>query len=75
MEALQLSLFHHPPSLCSLQPSERQRPEDLRLAEFALHLLKTSGKLWTTGCVEVTTVLGTCTLDDLRVGVDRVTSR
>lgn len=62
-------------SLCSSQPSEQQRSEKLRLAEFALHLLKTSGKLWTTGCVEVTTVLGTCTLDDLRAAMNRVTSR
>lgn len=63
------------PYLCSFQPSEHQHQQNLTLAEFALHLLKTSGKLWTNGCMEVTTVLSTCTLDDLRAGMNRVTSR
>ncbi|XP_029702157.1 vacuolar protein sorting-associated protein 13C isoform X2 [Takifugu rubripes] len=71
IESLSLVLYGNDPK----QPSEHQHQQNLRLAEFALHLLKTSGKLWTNGCVEVTTVLSTCTLDDLRAGMNRVTSR
>lgn len=58
-----------------LQPSEQQHPEELQLGEFALRLLKTSGKIWASGRLEVTTVLTACTLDDLRTGLERVTSR
>ncbi|XP_078029066.1 intermembrane lipid transfer protein VPS13C isoform X7 [Epinephelus lanceolatus] len=57
------------------QPSDLQHQENLRLGEFALHLLKASGRIWTNGSMEVTTVLGACTLDDLRTGMERVTSR
>lgn len=58
-----------------LQPSEHQHPEELQLGEFALRLLKISGKIWASGRLEVTTVLTACTLDDLRTGLARVTSR
>uniref|UniRef100_A0A8P4GHH0 Vacuolar protein sorting-associated protein 13C n=1 Tax=Dicentrarchus labrax TaxID=13489 RepID=A0A8P4GHH0_DICLA len=60
---------------CSLQPPDLQHQENLRLGEFTLHQLKTSGKILTNGSMEVTTVLTTCTLDDLRTGMERVTSR
>lgn len=60
---------------CSFQPSGLQHQESLRLGELALHLLKTSGKILTSGSLEVNTVLTACTLDDLRTGMDRVTSR
>uniref|UniRef100_A0A8C4NUD4 Vacuolar protein sorting-associated protein 13C n=1 Tax=Dicentrarchus labrax TaxID=13489 RepID=A0A8C4NUD4_DICLA len=53
----------------------KQHQENLRLGEFTLHQLKTSGKILTNGSMEVTTVLTTCTLDDLRTGMERVTSR
>uniref|UniRef100_A0A4W6CNT0 Vacuolar protein sorting 13 homolog C n=1 Tax=Lates calcarifer TaxID=8187 RepID=A0A4W6CNT0_LATCA len=48
---------------------------NLRLGEFSLHLLKTSGKIQASGNIEVNTVLTACTLDDLRTGMERVTSR
>ncbi|KAM7405560.1 hypothetical protein PAMP_000001 [Pampus punctatissimus] len=57
------------------QPSSLQHQESLRLGELALHLLKTSGKILTSGSLEVNTVLTACTLDDLRTGMERVTSR
>lgn len=58
-----------------LQPPDQPHEENLRLGEFALHLLNTSGKIWTNGSMEITTVLTACTLDDLRMGMERVTSR
>lgn len=58
-----------------LQPLELQHQEECRLGEFALRLLKTSGKLWASGRLEVNTILRACTLDDLRTGMERVTSR
>uniref|UniRef100_A0A3Q3D817 Vacuolar protein sorting 13 homolog C n=1 Tax=Hippocampus comes TaxID=109280 RepID=A0A3Q3D817_HIPCM len=48
--------------------------ENSRLGEFALHLLKASGKLWNNGSMEFGTILTNCTLDDQRSGMDRVTS-
>lgn len=62
--------------LSSLQPSGLgRRQESLRLGELALHLMKASGKMLSDGSVEVSTVLTACTLDDLRTGMQRVTSR
>nr|XP_046254686.1 vacuolar protein sorting-associated protein 13C isoform X2 [Scatophagus argus] len=71
IESLGLVLYSNNPK----QPSDLQHQENLRLGEFALHLLKTSGKILTNGSMEVTTVLNACTLDDLRTGLQRVTSR
>ncbi|XP_030582249.1 vacuolar protein sorting-associated protein 13C isoform X2 [Archocentrus centrarchus] len=70
IESLGLVLYLNPK-----QPSDLQHQQDLRLGEFALHLLKTSGKILTNGSMEVNTVLTACTLDDLRIGMERVTSR
>uniref|UniRef100_A0A8C3A3N4 Vacuolar protein sorting 13 homolog C n=1 Tax=Cyclopterus lumpus TaxID=8103 RepID=A0A8C3A3N4_CYCLU len=66
IESLGLVLYRNDP---------KQRQQNLRLGEFALHLLKASGKLLSNGSMEVTTVLSACTLDDLRTGMERVTSR
>ncbi|XP_053190317.1 intermembrane lipid transfer protein VPS13C [Scomber japonicus] len=71
IESLGLVLFRDDPQ----QPSGLQHQESLRLGELAFHLLKTSGKILTNGSLEVNTVLTACTLDDLRTGMDRVTSR
>ncbi|XP_070692075.1 intermembrane lipid transfer protein VPS13C [Pempheris klunzingeri] len=71
IESLGLVLYSHDPK----QVSNLQHQENLRLGEFALHLLKTSGKILTNGSMEVTTILTACTLDDLRTGMERVTSR
>ncbi|XP_068438571.1 intermembrane lipid transfer protein VPS13C isoform X2 [Clinocottus analis] len=71
IESLGLVLYSNDPK----QPSDLKRQQSLRLGEFALHLLKASGRLLTNGSMEVTTVLSACTLDDLRTGMQRVTSR
>ncbi|XP_056226494.1 intermembrane lipid transfer protein VPS13C isoform X5 [Seriola aureovittata] len=71
IESLGLVLYSSDPNL----PSGLQHQQDLRLGEFTLHLLKTSGRILASGSAEVTTVLTACTLDDLRTGMDRVTSR
>ncbi|XP_075873846.1 intermembrane lipid transfer protein VPS13C isoform X3 [Nelusetta ayraudi] len=71
IESLGLVLYNNQPT----QPLEQQHQEELRLGEFALRFLKTSGKLWASGRLEVSAVLRACTLDDLRTGMERVTSR
>ncbi|XP_065808670.1 intermembrane lipid transfer protein VPS13C isoform X5 [Labrus bergylta] len=71
IESLGLVLYSSDPK----QPSELRHQENLRLGEFALHLLKTSGRTMNSGSMEVTTILTNCTLDDLRSGMERVTSR
>uniref|UniRef100_A0A671VLI5 Vacuolar protein sorting 13 homolog C n=1 Tax=Sparus aurata TaxID=8175 RepID=A0A671VLI5_SPAAU len=71
IESLGLVLYSNDP----IQPSDLQHQENLRLGEFTLHLLKTSGRILTNGNMEVTTILTACTLDDLRMGMERVTSR
>lgn len=60
---------------CFLQPSDLQHQQNLRLGQFVLHLLKASGTVLASGSMEVNTVLSDCTLDDLRAGMERVTSR
>uniref|UniRef100_A0A3B4TYL0 Vacuolar protein sorting 13 homolog C n=1 Tax=Seriola dumerili TaxID=41447 RepID=A0A3B4TYL0_SERDU len=70
IESLGLVLYSSDPKL----PSGLQHQQDLRLGEFTLHLLKTSGRILASGSAEVTTVLTACTLDDLRTGMERVTS-
>ncbi|KAM7424819.1 hypothetical protein PAMA_000939 [Pampus argenteus] len=71
IESLGLVLYRNDPK----QPYSLQHQESLRLGELALHLLKTSGKILTSGKLEVNTVLKACTLNDLRTGMERVTSR
>ena len=58
-----------------MQSADLQHQENLRLGEVALRLLNTSGRIMSDGSLEVNTVLSACTLDDLRTGVERVTSR
>ncbi|XP_068617083.1 intermembrane lipid transfer protein VPS13C [Brachionichthys hirsutus] len=71
VESLGLVLYNSDPE----QPLEQQHRGNLRLGEFTLHLMKTSGTVRGGGSLEVNTVLAACTLDDLRTGLDRVTSR
>ncbi|XP_034470795.1 vacuolar protein sorting-associated protein 13C isoform X1 [Hippoglossus hippoglossus] len=71
IESLGLVLYSDDPQ----QPLQLQHLENLRLGEFTLRLLKTSGRMFASGSMEVTTVLTDCTLDDLRTGMERVTSR
>ncbi|XP_041840973.1 LOW QUALITY PROTEIN: vacuolar protein sorting-associated protein 13C-like [Melanotaenia boesemani] len=70
IDSLGLVLYHNDPKQLDLQHQQK-----LRLGEFALHLLKASGKILNNGSMEVNMVLTACTLDDLRTGMDRVTSR
>ncbi|KAJ8247516.1 hypothetical protein GJAV_G00247290 [Gymnothorax javanicus] len=49
--------------------------ESLCLGEFILHVMKASGKIFNDGAMEVSTTLTSCTLDDKRSGIERVTSR
>ncbi|KAM4744636.1 intermembrane lipid transfer protein VPS13C isoform 3-T3 [Anableps anableps] len=72
VESLGLVLYHNDPKQ---QPGDLSHHQNLRLGELALRLMKASGKIQNNGCMEVNTILTACTLDDLRAGVDRVTSR
>ncbi|XP_040904460.1 vacuolar protein sorting-associated protein 13C isoform X1 [Toxotes jaculatrix] len=71
IESLGLVLY----SSDSKQPLGLQHQENLRLGEFTLHLLKASGRILASGSIEVSAILTACTLDDLRTGMERVTSR
>ncbi|XP_051757759.1 intermembrane lipid transfer protein VPS13C isoform X4 [Ctenopharyngodon idella] len=69
VESLGLTLYSNDP----IQPSVHQ--EQLCLGEFMLCKMKTSGNMFSNGNMEVSTILTTCTLDDRRIGIQRVTSR
>ncbi|XP_067327336.1 intermembrane lipid transfer protein VPS13C isoform X1 [Anolis sagrei] len=47
----------------------------LRLGELCLHLMTSTGQMFSSGSMGINTKLKTCTLDDLREGVQRATSR
>ncbi|KAM8974085.1 intermembrane lipid transfer protein VPS13C isoform 2-T2 [Pelodytes ibericus] len=49
--------------------------ESLRLGELRLHLLTSMGNMFQDGSMEFSTHLRTCTLDDLREGITKATSR
>ncbi|XP_042615950.1 vacuolar protein sorting-associated protein 13C-like isoform X7 [Cyprinus carpio] len=69
VESLGLTLYSNDPA----QPSVHE--EQSCLGEFMLCKMKTLGKMFTNGNMEVSTILTTCTLDDRRSGIQRVTSR
>ncbi|XP_029354917.1 vacuolar protein sorting-associated protein 13C isoform X2 [Echeneis naucrates] len=71
IESLGLVLYNSDPKLTL----DLKHQQDLRLGEFTLHLLKTSGRILTSGSIEVNTNLTSCTLNDLRTGMERATSR
>ncbi|XP_056135016.1 intermembrane lipid transfer protein VPS13C [Lampris incognitus] len=72
IETLGLVLYSNDPKQTSTPGSHH---ENFRLGEFALHRIKASGKMLANDTMEVTTILTACTLDDLRSGLQRVTSR
>uniref|UniRef100_A0A3P9AA40 Vacuolar protein sorting 13 homolog C n=1 Tax=Esox lucius TaxID=8010 RepID=A0A3P9AA40_ESOLU len=72
IESLGLVLYSNDPEQVS---PVSQHQERLCLGEFTLHQMKASGKMFNSGAMEVTTILTTCTLDDMRTGTPRVTSR
>ncbi|KGL81364.1 Vacuolar protein sorting-associated protein 13C, partial [Tinamus guttatus] len=49
--------------------------DKLRLGELRLHLMASSGKMFSDGSMDVNVKLKACTLDDLRDGVQNVTAR
>ncbi|KAM9764616.1 LOW QUALITY PROTEIN: intermembrane lipid transfer protein VPS13C [Menidia menidia] len=71
IESVSLVLYQDDPE----QLADLQHQQGLRLGEFALQQLRFSGRLEAGGSQEVSLVLGACTLDDLRTGVDRLTAR
>ncbi|XP_008563109.1 PREDICTED: vacuolar protein sorting-associated protein 13C-like, partial [Galeopterus variegatus] len=48
--------------------------ENFRLGELRLHLMASTGKMFKDGSMNVSVKLKTCTLDDLREGIERATS-
>uniref|UniRef100_A0A8C6BAR6 Vacuolar protein sorting 13 homolog C n=1 Tax=Monodon monoceros TaxID=40151 RepID=A0A8C6BAR6_MONMO len=49
--------------------------DSFRLGELRLHLMASSGKMFKDGSMNVNIKLKTCTLDDLREGIEKATSR
>nr|XP_056721786.1 intermembrane lipid transfer protein VPS13C [Euleptes europaea] len=47
----------------------------LRLGELRLHLMNSTGKMFSDGSMDVNMTLKKCTLDDLREGIQKATSR
>ncbi|XP_008400932.1 vacuolar protein sorting-associated protein 13C isoform X3 [Poecilia reticulata] len=72
VQSLGLVLYHDDPKQ---QPVGLGRQQNLRLGQLVLRLMKASGRVQSNGSMEVNTVLTACTLDDLRDGLNRVTSR
>ncbi|XP_004374680.1 intermembrane lipid transfer protein VPS13C isoform X1 [Trichechus manatus latirostris] len=71
-ESLSIILYNNDIS----QESELSFHNDsLRLGELRLHLMASAGKMFKDGSVNVSVKLKTCTLDDLREGIERATSR
>ncbi|KAG7327785.1 hypothetical protein KOW79_009391 [Hemibagrus wyckioides] len=69
VESLGLVLYNND----STQPGVHQ--ESLCIGEFMLRKIAASGKLFSDSSLEVSSILTTCTLDDRRSGVQRITSR
>ncbi|KAB0404968.1 hypothetical protein E2I00_016891, partial [Balaenoptera physalus] len=71
-ESLSIILYNNDPS----QESKLSFHNDsFRLGELRLHLMASSGKMFKDGSMNVNIKLKTCTLDDLREGIERATSR
>ncbi|XP_040825491.1 vacuolar protein sorting-associated protein 13C isoform X2 [Ochotona curzoniae] len=49
--------------------------DSFRLGELRLHLMSSTGQMFKDGSLNVNVKLQTCTLDDLREGIERATSR
>ncbi|KAL7980317.1 hypothetical protein Chor_014646 [Crotalus horridus] len=47
----------------------------LCLGELRLHLMRSSGQMFSDGSIDVMTKMETCTLDDLREGIEKATAR
>ncbi|KAM3927460.1 intermembrane lipid transfer protein VPS13C isoform 2-T2 [Leptodactylus fuscus] len=71
-ESLSIVLYNNDNSEVA---SEWLHNENLRLGELRLHLLSSSGQMSADSSIDFSFHLKTCTLDDLREGVTRATSR
>ncbi|XP_075821480.1 intermembrane lipid transfer protein VPS13C isoform X1 [Microtus pennsylvanicus] len=49
--------------------------DSFRLGELRLHLMASAGKMFKDGSMDISLKMKTCTLDDLREGIERATSR
>jgi len=49
--------------------------DKLCLGELRLHLMASSGKIFSDGSMDIDVKLKACTLDDLREGIQNVTAR
>uniref|UniRef100_A0A803T771 Vacuolar protein sorting 13 homolog C n=1 Tax=Anolis carolinensis TaxID=28377 RepID=A0A803T771_ANOCA len=63
------------PSSLSNDEQPRCLLNPLRLGELRLHLMTATGQMFSNGSMGINTKLKTCTLDDLREGIQRATSR
>ncbi|XP_073508834.1 intermembrane lipid transfer protein VPS13C isoform X3 [Phyllobates terribilis] len=71
-ESLSIVLYNNDSSKVA---SDWLHNENLRLGELRLHLLSSSGKMSADSSMDFSFQLKSCTLDDLREGVTRATSR
>ncbi|XP_064421924.1 intermembrane lipid transfer protein VPS13C isoform X2 [Latimeria chalumnae] len=71
-ESLSVVLYTNDPKQTSLLSL---RNDSLRLGELRFYLMTASGKMFEDGSIDINTQLRSCTLDDLRKGIQRVTSR
>ncbi|XP_073435523.1 intermembrane lipid transfer protein VPS13C isoform X2 [Dendrobates tinctorius] len=70
-ESLSIVLYNNDSKVAS----DWHHNENLRLGELRLHLLSSSGKMSADSSMDFSFQLKSCTLDDLREGVTRATSR
>ncbi|XP_055010645.1 LOW QUALITY PROTEIN: intermembrane lipid transfer protein VPS13C [Boleophthalmus pectinirostris] len=71
IDSLGLVLYNNDPT----KPSVLEHQKSLCLGQFALLQLRASGTMLKNGNMELKTVLTSCSLDDLRDNMERVTSR
>ncbi|XP_065589593.1 intermembrane lipid transfer protein VPS13C [Cyrtonyx montezumae] len=71
-ESLSVTLYN---SDMNQKPLLSLHNEKLRLGELRLHLMESSGKIFSDGSVDVNVKLKACTLDDVREGIQNVTAR
>ncbi|XP_068000131.1 intermembrane lipid transfer protein VPS13C isoform X2 [Melanerpes formicivorus] len=71
-ESLSVTLYNSDKSQKSLLSLHSDK---LRLGELRLHLMVSSGKIFSDGSMDIHVELKACTLDDLREGIQNVTAR
>ncbi|XP_055571763.1 intermembrane lipid transfer protein VPS13C isoform X2 [Falco cherrug] len=71
-ESLSVTLYNSDTNQKSLLSLHSDK---LRLGELRLHLMASSGKMFSDGSMDISVKLKACTLDDLREGIQNVTAR